>query len=1677
QMKQIIVPALLNQLDLQLSIMGNSQEGKSPYYTSVSEVLVLCVGKFLRDTINVNDLSDPSCREYGNTVESGFAFGYSRLSTMLQDKEDLIHSKLNRFLLQCRSCAACLDAILIIHNGGRWETQKLFEKMTSRLLSSESSHIILAHVPLLYACLKGLGFLARSAPSQVPQILAVLREFLLKPAPALVKLKKLEKPAATISTNYNGLETLGRKSSHTVLLALFAEEEKASYEYIKSAAIESICQSLAVGCDNDREFVPAFLSSLSTELFSVVKNEGTKLMVKTHCIELMSCIGTDSEISNELVMQQVVSTLQQRLNTLPPAIDNLIIGQLANIALRGHDKLYQEILNMLLQVSVKASSIIYGKNDKTEVSSYRHCSLATISALANIALNLDKDKAPNSSPRLEALLVKLLELFVQLGLEGKRSIDRVGTNNGGQMSGILKASNSAGNLGVLIPIIAVLLRRLPAIHSPSPRLHKLFRDFWLYCVVLGFATEPDSNVWPAEWHIASCEISVKSPLLIFPAGDPLRNGLRYNSALKNDTVTQVSVKTVVITNIPVVLLKSPSANLLHSGYINAMDFALCTYLLSVYRLERLRVLHSNEYSPEVLFTYLEDRTIQKDKSQMWKCIKSVADCVFVIFLDSIAVKVKSPSTENLLVEQAQFLLVKFNSVQNRIRQVADSYLSMLVDRFPHVLWNRRFLFSMLDLLHQLSATLVPTPFTEIPAIEIRGTNHRLFLQDSRKLREKLVEDFTKHCRHILREALKWAHATTASHLQDYLVHDKPTNHIGRTVAAEVLLNNKIEITDISIGHKRIKYLDKQKSNAKKQINPSIVFLFIFNSLSFYVHGMLKLCETAQLDLCDVIIKEYKKAISENNDSKMMNAVFRATALLVAKLEEKNPELLHLITWCCVDRLTPGIVNCATECWLWLLSSRPDLETSCMGEISLAWQSTIDHRMGIFAMDFDEGDPLAVSEDHSPHPRPPSSKPHSIWIKFLQHRLDVVKYSSIEQFRILVTLVHRTLPLLQPGSKSFLSRLAVHLILCSDDFTYLTDVLMILLILLKFCSIICQWDHDFFAYPTDANLTDVLMILPIFLIFCSDPADFTAKIGVNSFLINVIVNHLFTFLTNAYVNISLLGRILVKNLNLPFHFSLMFTQNVVFPLVNHLTQPFHLTPNPKKHKETPKTKNKQKVVAKCAEYSVVYDANRDRTTFTIIHPLINHPSTHRLFSPHPLTAQYSVKVVRKFPPAILFYIPQLVQAVRYDTMGYVQDYLIWASKKSQLLAHQIIWNMKTNIYVDEDASQKDPEIGGKLEKIIDHIVSNLSGPSRDFYQREFKFFDDVTEVSGTIKPFPKGPQRKAACLEALAKIEVLEGCYLPSSPESLVVDIDRNSGTPLQSGAKAPYLAKFRVSECGISEVERLGSMSSANMPSAQNLTWQAVIFKVGDDCRQDMLALQVIQLFKNIFKQVGLDLYLFPYRVVATAPGCGVIECIPDSKSRDQLGRQTAIGMYEYFRNKYGDENSTTFQMARRNFVKSMAAYSLVLFILQIKDRHNGNIMLDQEGHLIHIDFGFMFESSPGGNLGWEPDIKLTEEMVMIMGGKMDAPSFQWFMELCVQAYLAVRPYREDIVSLVALMLDTGLPCFRGNTIKLVRARFQPSSSPKEAAQYMLKVIRDCFLSKWSRTYDMIQYYQNQIPY
>lgn len=65
----------------------------------------------------------------------------------------------------------------------------------------------------------------------------------------------------------------------------------------------------------------------------------------------------------------------------------------------------------------------------------------------------------------------------------------------------------------------------------------------------------------------------------------------------------------------------------------------------------------------------------------------------------------------------------------------------------------------------------------------------------------------------------------------------------------------------------------------------------------------------------------------------------------------------------------------------------------------------------------------------------------------------------------------------------------------------------------------------------------------------------------------------------------------------------------------------------------------------------------------------------------------------------------------------------------------------------------------MGELTDVIVSKLSGSARKFYEREFEFFDKITGVSGIIRAYPKGPERKKACLDALSQIDVTPGMII------------------------------------------------------------------------------------------------------------------------------------------------------------------------------------------------------------------------------------------------------------------------------------------------------------------------------
>ena len=169
----------------------------------------------------------------------------------------------------------------------------------------------------------------------------------------------------------------------------------------------------------------------------------------------------------------------------------------------------------------------------------------------------------------------------------------------------------------------------------------------------------------------------------------------------------------------------------------------------------------------------------------------------------------------------------------------------------------------------------------------------------------------------------------------------------------------------------------------------------------------------------------------------------------------------------------------------------------------------------------------------------------------------------------------------------------------------------------------------------------------------------------------------------------------------------------------------------------------------------------------------------------------------------------------------------------------------------------------------------------------------------------------------------------------------------------------------------------------------SVIVKFGDDLRQEQLALQLIFQFQKIFKEANLPIYLRPYSILITSSESGLVETVLDTVSLHQLKKNTPgyTTLANYYKTVY-EYPSSKYKLAERNYVESMAGYSIITYLLQIKDRHNGNILLDAEGHIVHIDFGFMLSNSPG-NLNFESaPFKLTQEFIDVMGG-VDSNVFQ----------------------------------------------------------------------------------------
>lgn len=388
--------------------------------------------------------------------------------------------------------------------------------------------------------------------------------------------------------------------------------------------------------------------------------------------------------------------------------------------------------------------------------------------------------------------------------------------------------------------------------------------------------------------------------------------------------------------------------------------------------------------------------------------------------------------------------------------------------------------------------------------------------------------------------------------------------------------------------------------------------------------------------------------------------------------------------------------------------------------------------------------------------------------------------------------------------------------------------------------------------------------------------------------------------------------------------------------------------------------------------------------------------------------YAVSVLERADDEELqCYLLQLVQALRFERSdkSRLSQFLVKRSLNNIELGSFLRWYVAVELYDPAYAKR----FYSTYEILEENMVKLAAGPSGE--EDGFKLWQSLvrqTELTAQLCSITKdlrnvrgNTQKKTEKLRQLLSGLLSELTYFeepirsPLAPGVLITGIVPSESTIFKS-ALHPLRLTFRTHNGGTCKV----------------------IFKKGDDLRQDQLVVQMVSLMDRLLKLENLDLHLTPYKVLATGQDEGMLEFIP-SRSLAQI-LQEHRSIINYLQKFHPDEHGPFGITASclETFIKSCAGYSVITYILGVGDRHLDNLLLTEDGRLFHVDFGFILGRDPKH---FPPPMKLCKEMVEAMGGA-ESPYYTRFKSYCCEAYNIIRKSSNLILNLFYLMAGSNIP-------------------------------------------------------
>ena len=1455
---------------------------------------------------------------------------------------------------------------------------------------------------------------------------------------------------------------------------------------------------------------------------SISGDEETSLVCGNvaHAIVMVATSCNDSRIT---ALAQTM--MLQKVGRVSVIVDARIIEETAVLSSYGKETEFRALLRLHSRLHHSALKA----NNNLVIDAVRK-------AREYLALNLDY-----KSPLFKIFAHHLLEVLLSKGdvVEGEFK----------QSAEVEQAAKEIAPL--LKPLSILAVRRAPSgtpfAIDKDPEMTTMAREAWFNIAVHGITLQ--SRIGQQYYHELRVLSMHSAALVDEERTELLESDVELSTILRRGMSHQHTVdqKRSLIGVIP-----ERETEIKHVSYQKVV------FLNAVYLVESLRATSGD--CAEML-EYFGDPTLQS--SEMGRCLTDMAGDVVKRYIQKVIPAKEDEFSAPYVSRQLANIFSACCHRSKKMQAVAAWFAEQIISAAPSALIQKAALFALLELLTLMWSSCLEEDLDEYewrPEFTSARGKITIELSDDYGFRKQTLNILYTWARRWVTTVIAIAPLDVKGLMQTYLSEYDDTGayghvSLGRSFALE--MGSLIPPMDQRLGA-----IDR--TNEKMSMNVASDFVAQYTTRQEYrfagipdhghidlradIAGMRDGTASTSKSISDITTDSEKllARIQQRTDQRVtiptaeLKDVLRRAAAVLCTSKRSQTAIVHYLVAIPFELFSKDSIKLGISLWLGVIHENTRMEPRILTEVAQAWERTIDRRVGIFNHQFSHPDPFYLKEEFAPSDKEFLQKqiqsaqntisPHLRVLQFFQSHFNAIRLGSANTQRTFIRMMDRTLRgFMHIKGHPLLREMQFHVVLfalrllrfgtCFSKLSLWRFKDQAISIGLRWFASPPAWSFGGNRLQMKAELQlmqDVIVLLrSVGSIGNSTSANRKDTADKQALLVALLedeISRLDVWLhpmsntshspQSDHGPTNLARTAWAEDASLAIHLVTRWPnddmrKNVRFMLMNF----------PQKALSEPNGidlllgDSLPSDVSFQLKYLLYWAAVNPMQAVTYFLPV---------FSNNPFVLQYAMRTLESHSIDItFFYVPQIVQALRYDALGYVERYIIETGKFSQLFAHQILWNMNANAYKDDDATVPDP-LKPTLDKVGDSLVNSFSGEDKLFYEREFAFFGEVTGISGKLKPFIKKskPEKKQKIEEELRKIKVEIGVYLPSNPDGVVVGIDRKSGKPLQSHAKAPYMATFRIrKQKDTSEDEdapnlkqtetkvvkrqssprpmhaRAESSMSVSTPDAASSDsyeiWQSAIFKVGDDCRQDILALQMVAAFRGIFNSVGLDVYVYPYRVTATAPGCGVIDVLPNSISRDMLGREAVNGLHDYFITKYGGEHSVRYQQARAEFVKSMAAYSVISYLMQFKDRHNGNIMVDDKGHILHIDFGFCFDISPGGVRFERAPFKLTEEMIAVMGGSdpANSQSYRWFQELTIKAFLCSRQYSSKLCDLVELMLDSGLPCFKPETMANFRGRFRLDLGEREAASFMWGSIKKSEANVTTKVYDEFQLLTNGIPY